>query len=369
MHMTVATFPGSRLTLGYLCPHNPHDRRAFSGTSHFAAAALARQPGVTLRILGSHRQRGVLNRLMGRAIPKMAGGEFDLSGLDAVIGVVATPLLAALQKMRPDLPTYHVTDATPTFLREAYGWSLPRTAYELEHRVAGAATAVIYSSKEMAARAPYDLGLPDLSPLACPFGVNADALPADCPVKPPLSPLRLLFVGLDWERKGGDIAVATLDRLREQGIEAELTVVGRCPDRCRRHPAVRCAGFLSMNRDADRRALTRLYRQSHLLLVPSRADCTPMVIAEAMAFGTPALATDTGGIASVIGAGRLLEPHASPGRWAAEIRSITQDPDHYAFLSDACFERRRATISWDNWAREIVALRAELPETGTLDAA
>ena len=355
--MNVIALPDSHLTLGYLCPHNPYDRNAFSGTSYLAAAALARQPGVTVRILGSHRPRRFMDRLMARPSPNMTEADLDLDGLDAVVGVVATPLLAGLQKMRPDLPTYHVTDATPVFLREAYGWAVPRTAHALERQVASAATAVIYSSTEMAARAPSDLGLPDLVPQAQPFGVNFEELPTDCPVKPSLSRLKLLFVGLDWERKGGDIAVATLDRLRDQGIDAELTIVGRCPERHRSHPAIRAVGFLSKNRASDRRKLVHLYSTSHILLVPSRADCSPMVIAEAMAFGTPVLATDTGGIASVIGAGRLMAPYASPGQWAAEVRSIVTDPDHYAFLSDSCFERRMAEISWDTWAREIVALR------------
>jgi hypothetical protein len=43
---------------------------------------------------------------------------------------------------------------------------------------------------------------------------------------------RFLFVGVEWQRKGGDIAYETLLKLCEMGIEAELIVVAVY------HPAV-----------------------------------------------------------------------------------------------------------------------------------
>lgn len=70
-----------------------------------------------------------------------------------------------------------------------------------------------------------------------------------------------------------------------------------------------------------------------------------MVLAEAMAHGTPFVATETGGVASLLGGngtGRLLKPQASPSEWAATIRSVMDDPAAYQFMSDACFERRQA---------------------------
>lgn len=54
--------------------------------------------------------------------------------------------------------------------------------------------------------------------------------------------------------------------------------------------------FLDKNRPKDAARLSALYAEAHLLLLPSRADCTLTVIAEAMAHGTPVLATDVGGI-------------------------------------------------------------------------
>ena len=354
------------LELGYLSPHNPYDRRAFSGTSFFAARALAMHPAINLRILGPHRAPGRFDKWLGQTPSKpIQIKDVDTNGLDAVLGLAATPLLEALGQRRPDLALLHVTDATPAFLRDAYGWNIPQQVDYREARLVSRAAATIYSSTEMAARAPKDLALPVITPLAHPFGVNFEALPTDCPRKSSLKKLKLLFVGLDWVRKGGDIVVQTLDMLRQRGVEAELTLVGRPPKSLQGHPGVCIAGFLDKNRPRDAIKLTRLYTKAHLLLLPSRADCTPMVVAEAMAHGTPVIGTETGGLASLLGGagtGKLLPPSAAPQDWVAAIQQCTTQPEAYAMLSEAAFDRASTALLWSHWADRMhgIALEARL---------
>lgn len=353
-------YPAATLTrpleLGFLSPHNPYDRRSFSGTAFFAARALEQNSDIHLRILGPHRAPRVLDRVLRSKKPQVDVASVDTEGLDAVLGLVASPLLDQLMDQQPHLPTFHVTDATPAFLRDAYGWSVPAKADSIETRVAARATKVIYSSDQIADRAPADLGLPELDALTAPFGVNFDHLPDSCPKKPSFERLNLLFVGLDWVRKGGDVAVATLDTLLARGIKAHLTIVGRCPDTHRNHPHITYAGYLNKNRPKDARRLAALYNRSHVFLLPSRADCTPMVVAEAMAHGTPVLATDTGGISTQIGGkgvGRVMAPWATPQDWAAAIVDITADMMSYEMMVDAAFERAAHTLSWSSWAKRV----------------
>lgn len=363
--MTVHTFApditycNRPLEVGFLSPHNPYDRRNFSGTPFFAARALGGRDTLKSRVL-FHRPPGQLDRLLRRTAPKVDLGQIDLAGLDVVVGLVASPLLEAVTRQRPDLPVLHVTDATPAFLRDAYGWRVPAEADACETRLAAQADLIVYSSDQLAARAPGDLGMPGLWTETVPFGVNFDTLPTHCPEKPSLEALNLLFVGMDWHRKGGDIAVEALARLRASGRKATLTIVGRCPEQHRAQPGIKYAGFLNKNRPRDAARLARLYHNAHLLLLPSRADCSPMVVAEALAHGTPVLATDTGGIGSLVGqdgsGGRLLPPFTAPAEWAAAIAGMTADHEAYAFLSDAGFDRATLGLSWDNWARQIERL-------------
>lgn len=367
-HFDAAAF-SAPLTLGLLSPHDPADRTAFSGTAWHAARALAAVPGLRLRILGRPDRRrpgrgGLVSRLTRRPRP-VDPDRIDLAGLDAVLGLVATPFLDRLAA-RSALPFLHVTDATPAFLAEAYGRQVPATAERRERRVAERALC-IYSSAAMARRAPSDLDLPDLAPLVLPFGVNLETLPARLPEKPSLDRLELLFVGLDWHRKGGDLALAALDRLAAGGRDVRLTVIGGVPPHAARHPRVRALGFLDKNRPRQARRLARAYASSHLLVLPTRGDCTPMVIAEAMAHGTPAVATDTGGVAELVGgpgSGRVLPPGAGARHWAAAIASAASDDAAYALLSDAAFERRRTLYSWDRWAAGIARTARALVSRG-----
>lgn len=354
------------LRVGFLSPHNPYDRRAFSGTSFYAATALRQIPGVQLSILGAHRPVSIKERLLRQPTPKLdhvARDQFE--GLDAVIGMVASKLI---DPVLPDLdiPYLHVTDATPAFLRDCYGWDIPAEIDARETRVAQHADAVIYSSEEMAARAAQEL---NISALSAPFGVNLDQrqLPETSPSKPPLDRLNLLFVGNDWVRKGGNIAVDTLNQLRALGRDAHLTVVGRLPDLHRNNPAITMMGYLNKNRPNHAARLAQAYAEAHLLLLPSRADCTPMVAAEAMAYGTPVLASDVGGLGTMLGGpgtGRLLSLAADAADWAEEICALTNDLLSYKMRSDACFDRAATRLTWEAWSANLLATLAKLRRIG-----
>lgn len=94
-----------------------------------------------------------------------------------------------------------------------------------------------------------------------------------------------------------------------------------------------------------------------------------MVVAEAMAHGTPVIATETGGVASLLGGdgtGRLMRPYASPSEWAATIRALMADRDAYRLMSDACFDRGQGQLSWDSWARQVVTLAGSALENRKL---
>lgn len=346
---------GVPFTIGLLCPHDLADRNAFSGTAYFAAEALAAHPGVRVRHIAPP-PRSTLQRLLRLSSRSVTPEPADFAGLDAVVGMVATRLVPYL----PDgLPYVHVTDATPAFLRDTYGWAQPPGAEAAERAAIARAARVVYSSAAMATRAPADLGLDRIDAAVLPFGVNFDTLPEARPEKPPVDAPRLLFVGSDWTRKGGDMALAMLARLRASGADATLTVVGPVPDDLAPRPGLRIAGYLDKNRLTEATRLSQLYAEAHLLVLPTQGDCTPMVIAEAMAHGTPVLVTETGGTAEVIGgggAGRTLGPGADADDWADAVRDMLSSPTRYEFSSDSAFDRARNALVWSAWARGIVVL-------------
>jgi glycosyltransferase involved in cell wall biosynthesis len=189
-------------------------------------------------------------------------------------------------------------------------------------------------------------------------------------------PLRLAFVGKKWERKGGDIALDALRWLRGRGIDARLTILGSRPPgyvdpegadgpgtEGELEPGVAVIPFLNKNRPADAARFDAVLAAAHLLILPTRADCTPMVVAEANAFGAPALATDVGGLGTLISPGEngWLLPEAARGpEWGARILETMADPAAYGALRARSLAVYRDRLTWDAWSEGVLAIVAGL---------
>ncbi|MDU0290954.1 glycosyltransferase family 4 protein [Saccharothrix longispora] len=144
---------------------------------------------------------------------------------------------------------------------------------------------------------------------------------------PPAGPVRrLVFVGLLVERKG---LTTLLDALALPGVmpaDATLTVVGDGPQRALAERSARALGdrvrFLGFRPDVP-----ELLRHHDALVLPSTMEQQPLVVAEAMAAGKPVVATDTGGVADMLGgAGHLAVP-GDVADLAARLRAVFADRD------------------------------------------
>lgn len=216
-------------------------------------------------------------------------------------------------------------------------------------------SAAIYAS-EWAADAARRLHPPAASKIhVVPFGANLDprydrekvhalidARPAD--------KCSLLFVGVDWIRKGGPIALETARLLNASGLETTLTIVGCDPFGAKPPPAfVDVRKFLSLKRSSDRQTLCDLFSTSDFLIVPSRAEAFGIVFCEAAAFGVPAVATATGGIPTIVTDsinGLLLAPSSDAGDYAAAIRKVFNDRGRYMDMARAAYENYAARLNW-----------------------
>src|SRR5207248_2243957 len=96
----------------------------------------------------------------------------------------------------------------------------------------------------------------------------------------------------------------------------------------------------------------KLLMLTDFLLVPTRADCAPIVFGEADAFGLPVITTNTGGVSEIVrdGENGFLLPYGTRGvDYAEVIARIYSDDERYAELvqaSRAAFEDR---LNWDAW--------------------
>jgi glycosyltransferase involved in cell wall biosynthesis len=106
-------------------------------------------------------------------------------------------------------------------------------------------------------------------------------------------PVRLLFVGGEFVRKGGDFLL----RWMASGGNKRCTL-----DVVTRDPVEPVAGVtVHRGLEANDSRLLALYRASELFVLPTRADAASLVAVEAMASGTPVLTTRVGGIPEWLG--------------------------------------------------------------------
>jgi glycosyltransferase involved in cell wall biosynthesis len=161
-------------------------------------------------------------------------------------------------------------------------------------------------------------------------------------------------LGTSWEGKGGPQVLTVLDKLVEAGLAVELHVVGRYPEKLR-HPLVVCHGFLRKDVAEERGRLLDIYRQSHLLVLPTRKDTTPSGLAEAAALGVPAITTPVGGIPGMFGEDEIvLLPFSSFQEEAPGVILNLLENGRLAKMAELARRRFETTLNWDVIAGKIV---------------
>ncbi|MCI0330821.1 MAG: glycosyltransferase family 4 protein [candidate division Zixibacteria bacterium] len=287
---------------------------------------------------------------------KLAGQNFDF-----IFAPAASTEIAFLETK---LPILYSSDTTFELMVNYYpGFSrlLPYSIREgnfVERKAVNKAALLIYPTDWAARSAVEDYGADPKKVHVVPYGANLDEVPEREKVlqRKKSERCRLLFLGVNWERKGGPIAFETLSQLEKTGIPAELTVCGCTPPASFSHQKMRVIPFLDKNDPAQSRQLADLFWESDFLLLPTRYECYGVVFCEAAAFGLPVITTDTGGVSSVIRNGEngyMLPYEAGGADYARLIAEIYGDNTRYYELvrkSRQAFEER---LNWDFWAQTV----------------
>src|SRR3990167_1462221 len=101
-----------------------------------------------------------------------------------------------------------------------------------------------------------------------PFGANIEQAPTLSQVRELIKHrhkniIKLLFIGKDWHRKGGDKVLAVAKALHNSGQAVELTLVGSYPPKtAEMAPYVRCLGFISKRKPEGLTKINQLLSES-----------------------------------------------------------------------------------------------------------
>lgn len=122
---------------------------------------------------------------------------------------------------------------------------------------------------------------------------------------------------------------------------------------------VQCLGFVSKSTREGKDVLKRLFLESHILLLPSLAECCAVVLAEAHAFAVPCATTQVGGNSTIVQdgvTGKLFNLEASPTTWAEWLCEVFNDADQYNRMALAAFDRYENKLNWRVAGQEVCSL-------------
>lgn len=181
-----------------------------------------------------------------------------------------------------------------------------------------------------------DYGIDNAKVHVVPGGANLDEsqlaqLPAMPPPPPPSAeqPLRLGFLGKEWQRKGGPFLLQLANALQQRGIPALIRAIGPDPSTLPAHPSLQPLGFI--NKQTDTARFVSELRSWHFGTLFSDAEASPRSNLECLRLGVPLLAHAVGGIPSTLpdaGCGQLFAAHPS----AADVADwITARLSPYAY--------------------------------------
>lgn len=158
---------------------------------------------------------------------------------------------------------------------------------------------------------------------------------------------RILFVGTQWERKGGPELLAAFARARAEFPRLELTLVGSSPPGSLPEGVVALGRILHTEMDA-------IYSQSDAVVIPTHSEPFGLSLLEGLMKGLPCIATRSGNQNWIVGdAGECVNPGDVDGLVAA-LRRLILDYPRYRSLAARRGRELRRDFTWDRVAASIV---------------
>ncbi len=273
--------------------------------------------------------------------------------------LVFSPGTIPIAYLKTDKPIIFWTDATFAGMKDFYpgGSNLCqetiRDGNKMEQLALSKCQLAIYSSKWAAETAVENYDVDPQKVKVVNFGPNIECernfkdidLLTD---KKNFDICKLIFIGVDWYRKGGSKTLEIAQKLNQRGLRTELHIVG-CDPPIELPSFVKNYGFLSKKNHQDIELLNNLMSESHFLILPSIAECAGVVFAEASSFGLPSITTNVGGTTSMVVDGKngfTFELDEKNDKYCDVIEKLMNSKTQYKELSKSSFHEYSTRLNW-----------------------
>lgn len=375
-----------KVRIGYISQANPFDRKALSGTPYKIGETL-RSIGAELvwiqvkystiykiynnicrfcnkvfphKILVSHTTLGVT--LLSKSVDMN-----QLKDVDLLFSPLSSEALFKLNKDKCP-PIIYLSDATfermvGYYFHDVWKWNV-KDGNRVEQKAQDISSQLIFSSDWAASSAIDYYHQPDSKVNVIEFGANIDDKDI---VKKNFTydgTLHLLFLGVDWVRKGGDLAVEACKELNNMGIKSVLHIVGirNLSTEITSLSFIDYVGFLNKNKPEEYNKLVSLIRMCHCLLLPTKAECSAIAFCESSANGLPVFSHITGGVRNYIedGVNGYLLPLGSTGKDFADKIKQCLETGELERMSNTATELYKRKLNWKVWGEKVEAIIAKL---------
>lgn len=378
------------MKVGFAGRWSPLDKAAWSGTYFHSYEAIKKYYPVEIfyytwpwhvrERLILHKQVQKLGNKKAaveflRGYAKYFSSQFEKELLKRKVDLLFVPSAPQLiAYCKTDIPIIYMTDATFLQLQGYYPLFKDIARYNINQGIAMDKLAFEKASHYMLASEwtkqsainDYHIAANEIT--VAPLGANLDRIPFVEELKKEKNKTcQLLFLGVEWERKGGSIALQTFNVLKERGVPVHLTIIGCIPPNYIEGKNdvsdITVIPFINKHNEVEGRLLYNTLLNSDFLLLPTRAECAGVVFCEAGAFGVPSITTDTGGVGTYVQDGVngfTLPLSAAADEYAAKIQELFTDDGAWRQLSISSRKKYEADLNWDSWGRSFNAIAEKI---------
>lgn len=368
-----------KIKIGYIGQYNPKDRRSQSGIVFMMCRAFENMGAEIVWIPMTYSLRYKIKKGICLIISKIIRKNitysltlsarkelihtFDktkLSGVDLYLNINSPVAIVDLELSKPLI---YRADATFCSMLDYYVFNVSKKSIKdgnaLQQRMLDKSSIVLYPSRWVKESAIRDYNQKAEKLFVIESGANIDRNDIKSVYRPYIEggKFNLLFIGVDWVRKGGKIAIEACKYLREKGVDASISIVGiKNLDReISELSYVHNYGFLNKNNPDEYSILVELIQSSHAFLLPTVAECAGIVFCESSAYGLPSFTHDTGGVGNYVinGVNGYRLPLGSTGEDFGERIYQCLKSGELEILSKQAIDLYNEKFNWEVWPEKV----------------